>query len=150
MGHTYANLLVHVVFSTKGRRPTIRETFRQRLQEYLAGVARAEFGRALKIGGTENHVHGLLSVSTDTSMGEAMRKWKSLSSGWVHRTFPGARGFAWQSGYGAFSVSQSNAMQVAEYIQNQREHHWRRTFEEEFVALLERHGIEYDPSQVWG
>ena len=114
MGHTYSNLLVHVVFGTKDRRPFIHESLRQRLHEYLAGVARHEFGRALAIGGTENHLHGLLSLRTDVSAAEAMRKWKSLSSGWVHKTFPS-----------------------------------EQTFEEEFIELLERHGIRYDPKHVW-
>ena len=102
----------------------------------MSGVARNEFGRALRIGGTENHLHGLLSLSTAVSAAEAMRKWKSLSSGWVHKTFPSASDFGWQAGYGVFSVSQSNAAAVIEYIENQREHHRTRTFEEEFVALL--------------
>jgi REP element-mobilizing transposase RayT len=149
MGHTYANVLLHVVFGTKDRVPTIRDSFRPRLHEYLGGVARAEFGRALAIGGTDNHVHGLLSIGTDLSIGEVLSKWKSLSSGWLHKTILDAAGFAWQTGYGAFSVSQSNAAKVVEYIRNQAQHHKRLTFEEEFLALLRRHGVPFDAAHVW-
>jgi REP element-mobilizing transposase RayT len=149
MGHTYANLLVHVIFSTKGRAPLIRPEWRQRLHEYLAGVARNEFGSALRIGSTENHLHGLLSLNSDVSTAEAIRKWKSLSSKWVHETFPGESIFAWQTGYAAFSVSKSNAEAVARYIDQQEDHHRTTTFEEEFIAFLQRHGIDYDPKYVF-
>ena len=148
MGHTYSNLLIHVIFSTKDRSPVIDETIRQRLHEYMAGVARKEFGRALCIGGMADHVHGLLSLRTDVSVAEAMCKWKSLSSGWVHKTFPSHQQFGWQSGYAAFSVSHSMKERVARYIQDQEQHHRVRSFEEELVALLEAHGVQYDPQYL--
>jgi REP element-mobilizing transposase RayT len=149
VGHTYSSLLVHVVFSTKGRRPVIHDSFRQRIYEYMGGIARGEFGRALVVGGTANHVHGLLSMNAATSVAEAMRKWKSLASGWVHEQIPQAADFAWQEGYGAFSVSQSAAAKVMQYIEHQEEHHKKWTFEEEFLALLGRHGIGYDRERIW-
>jgi REP element-mobilizing transposase RayT len=149
MGHTFASVYVHVVFSTKERASLIAEPWRVRLYEYMAGVAREEFGRAISLGGTENHLHGLLSIGTDNSIGEIMAKWKALSSGWAHKTLPKAAGFAWQSGYGVFSVSRSNMDKVVSYIEGQAEHHKTRTFEEEFVALLKRHGIPYDPRRLW-
>ena len=149
MSHTYSCLLVHAVFSTKERRLTIHESFRQRLYEYMGGIARHEFGRSLVVGGTADHVHGLLSIRPAVSVAEAMRQWKSLSSKWVHDTFPQRGDFAWQEGYGAFSVSPSNADAVERYIRGQEAHHKRMTFQEEFVALLKRHGIEYDPATVW-
>jgi putative transposase len=149
MGHTFTNLVTHVVFSTKHRQPLIHDSFRQRLHEYMAGFARKEFRGSLSVGGTENHVHGLIVLPTDISMAEAMKKWKGLTSKWVHETFPAEADFAWQEGYGAFSVSQSNVHQVATYIEQQPQHHKKLTFEEEFIALLERHGIEYDPRYVW-
>ena len=149
MGHTYSNILIHAVFSTKDRRPIILPEFEGRLWQYLCGLARKEFGVALRVGGTENHIHALLSLRTDASVAEAMRKWKSLSSGWLHKTVPAAAEFAWQVGYGAFSVSQSNVDAVVNYIANQKEHHRHKTFEEEFIAFLERHGVKYDPKHVW-
>jgi len=149
MGHTYANLLAHVVFSTKDRHPMILDDFRERLHEYLSGVARKEFGRVLKIGGMPDHLHAILSLRTDVSIAEAMRKWKSLSSGWIHKTFPGNDAFAWQAGYGAFSVSQSNIADVTAYIERQAEHHRTMTFQEEFIAFLKRHDLPYDLAHIW-
>ncbi|HUU93459.1 MAG TPA: IS200/IS605 family transposase [Phycisphaerae bacterium] len=149
MGHTYSNLLFHVVFGTKERRPLIHDSFRERLHQYMSGMARNEFRGALAIGGTNNHLHGLIVLPTSISVAEAMRKWKGLSSKWLHETFPSERDFGWQDGYGAFTVSKSNVPEVAAYIERQAEHHKRITFEDEFIALLERHGIEYDPQYVW-
>jgi putative transposase len=148
MGHTYANILLHVIFSTKDRARLISGDLQPRLYEYMAGAARKEFGRALDIGGTEDHVHAILSLRTDISVAEAMQKWKSLSSGWTHKTFSEHRAFAWQAGYGAFSVSQSAIDAVRAYIAGQAEHHRRVTFEEELRAFLDRHGIPYDPAHV--
>ena len=150
VGHTYANLLIHAVFSTKERRPSIHDSFRPRLFAYLSGLARNEFRGALAVGGTANHAHGLIVLAPNTSVADAMRKWKAISSKWVHETFPDEADFAWQEGYGAFSVSPSNVPQVAAYIAKQAEHHRKMTFEDEFIALLKRHGIEYDPRYVWG
>lgn len=148
-GHTYSNILLHIIFSTKERRPTIQTAFRDRLFEYLGGIAREEFGRALRVGGTENHVHGLIVLRPSISVSDAMMKWKSLSSGWLHETFPGAGEFGWQNGYGAFSVSESNAKRVIQYIDGQAAHHKEVSFEDEFIRFLERHGIQYDPRYVW-
>lgn len=127
----------------------MHDSFRPRLFEYLSGIARNEFRGALAVGGTDNHVHGLLVLAPDTGVAEAMRGWKALSSKWVHETFPNEADFSWQEGYGAFSVSQSNVSQVASYIEQQAEHHKKMTFEEEFVALLKRHNIAYDLQYVW-
>jgi REP element-mobilizing transposase RayT len=149
MGHTYSNLLIHVIFSTKDRRPIIRADFSQRLHKYLGGLARQEFGKAIKVGGTEDHIHGLISTRTDVALAQAMSRWKSLSTGWIHKTIAGAADFAWQGGYGAFSVSQSNAVAVIAYIEKQAEHHARQTFAEEFIELLQRHQVEFDPNHVW-
>jgi len=149
MGHTYANLIFHVVFSTKERRPLIHDSFRPRLFEYMSGLARNEFRGALAVGGTDNHVHGLLVLAPDTGVADAMRGWKALSSKWVHETFPGEADFGWQESYGAFGVSQSNVPQVAGYIEQQAEHHKKISFEDEFLALLKRHNIAYDPRYVW-
>jgi putative transposase len=149
MGHTYTNLLVHVIFSTKDRQPCITPQLQPRLYEYLGGLARGEFGVALQVGGTSDHVHGLLSLRPDVSVSHAMNRWKSLSSGWIKRTFPDVSEFAWQEGYGAFTVSRSQSAKVDQYIRSQAEHHRRRSFQEEFIEFLEKHGIEYDPRTIW-
>lgn len=148
MGHTYTNILVHVIFSTKDRAQSLVDDLRPRLYEYMAGIARHEFGRALDIGGTADHVHAVLSLRSDVPVAEAMRKWKSLSSGWIHQTFPQYAMFAWQPGYGAFSVSQSALLNVRAYIARQAEHHRRASFEEELRAFLDRNGIPYDPAHM--
>ena len=149
MAHTFSNILVHVVFSTKERQPTIRDAFRERLWSYMGGVAKNEFGAARAIGGTEDHVHALLSLNTTTSVAKALERWKSVASGWVHKNVAEAASFAWQNGYGAFSVSESNTAAVVEYIRNQAEHHRRRSFKQEFIALLKKHKIDYDPGHVF-
>ena len=150
MGHTYSNLLIHVIFSTKDRRPLILRPHAERLYAYMAGIARKEFGWAIKIGGMPDHLHALLRIGTEMSVGEAVSKFKSLSSGWAHKTVPELRDVFWQAGYGAFSVSKSNVSSVVSYIERQEEHHKVRTFDEEFIAFLQRHGVEYDPEHVWG
>jgi len=149
MGHTYANILIHVIFSTKERRPIIRPDFSERLREYLCGLARQEFGKAIKVGGTADHMHGLISLRTDIASSHAMSRWKSLSTSWIRKTIAGAGEFAWQSGYGAFSVSPSNADSVITYIASQPEHHARQTFQEEFIEFLRRHEVDFDPDHVW-
>ena len=159
MGHTYSQLLIHAVFSTRERQPIIAASFRQRLYEYMSGIARQEFGAAIRLGGAADHVHGLIRLNTSVSVAEAMNRWKSLSSGWVNETFaPGiAPGFApgaanrfhWQTGYGAFSVSQSGAEQVIRYIENQEAHHRVVSFQEEFITFLAKHEVQYDPKTIW-
>jgi len=126
----------------------IRPEHEQRLYEYMSGIADHEIGSAIKIGGVADHLHTLLSLNTDVSVAHAMNRLKSLSSGWLKRTFPALSDFAWQAGYGAFSVSRSNQDQVARYIANQKEHHRRMQFREEFAAFLQRHGIAFDPAQL--
>jgi REP element-mobilizing transposase RayT len=116
-----------------------------RLWPYLGGIARENRMRALAIGGTADHVHALLSLPGMMSFAKAVQLIKGGSSKWVHDTFPEHRAFEWQEGYGAFSVSISQMDNTVAYIQNQKEHHRKKTFKEEFRELLDKHGIEYDP-----
>ena len=116
----------------------------------MAGIARKAFGRILEIGGTADHVHALVSIRTGVSVAEAIRKLKSLSSGWVHATFPDEAAFGWQAGYGAFTVSESSAESVVQYIRKQEKHHERQTFSEEFEALLRKHGIDPESGRKIG
>ena len=149
MPHTYANLLVHVIFGTKDRRPTITAELRPRLLAYMGGVVRAVGGTPAIVNGTDDHVHILLGLPVTKAVADVLRVVKANSSRWAHETFPARRDFAWQSGYGAFSVSQSNAAAVHAYIAEQEEHHRRMSFQEEYVAFLKRHGIAYDERYVW-
>ncbi len=149
MEHSFDYLQYHVIFSTKGRGSLIQEEFRQRLFEYAAGVARKEFGAAIAMNATNNHVHALLSIKPTVTVSAAIGKFKSLTSGWINRTFKLPSKFAWQRGYGAFVVSESLKKSVERDIALQAEHHRKVTFEQEFVEFLKRHNIPFDPGNMW-
>jgi len=149
MSHSYTNLLYHIVFATKDRRPWVDAAVAERLHPYLGAGVRGEQGTALAINGTADHVHILARLRQDQALSEVVRAIKANSSKWVHGTFRSHRTFAWQTGYGAFSVSESQAARVAAYIRDQERHHRRRTFEEEFRDLLKRNGIPFDPDRLW-
>jgi len=149
MAHSYASLLTHAVFSTKDRAPLIADALRERLFPYLGGIARRLEVGALTVGGTADHVHVLLSLPPTRCVADVLRDLKANSSRWIHETWPDRRAFARQTGYGAFSVSESNREGVLRYIREQERHHRRRTFKEEFLALLERHHIPYDEQYIW-
>ena len=149
MPQSFGSLQVHLVFSTKGREPWIVPEIAQRLYDYIGGTLRGNKCTLLDAGGMPDHVHLLISMSREMSAADLARIVKSSSSKWIHDTFPNMGYFAWQAGYGAFSVSQSNAPQVKGYIANQEEHHRRMSFQDEFRALLRRHEIEFDERYVW-
>jgi REP element-mobilizing transposase RayT len=146
---TYTNLLYHIVFSTKDRIPLINEEFQEELYRYIGGIIRAEGGIQLEIGGVSDHVHMLTKIKPAIAVSEMLAKIKANSSKWLNDHKMKMRKFGWQEGYGAFTVSESQVPTVREYIRNQEEHHRKQTYQEEFVALLERHGIEYDPRYLW-
>jgi REP element-mobilizing transposase RayT len=150
MSHTYSNLLSHVVFSTKDRKPIIDGELKPRLLGYIHGIATESKAKVLSLNAMPDHVHLLLELPPTLSLSDSMRVLKTNSSRWVHETWGSKRGFAWQTGYGAFSVSRSNVHAVANYIETQKIQHRKRTFEEEFVELLVKHGIECDPEFVLG
>ena len=145
MSHAYVSNLMHCTFSTKNRVPIIDFELEDRLWPYLGGIARENRMKALAIGGTADHLHALLSLPGMTSFAKAVQLIKGGSSKWVHDTFPKHRTFEWQEGYGAFSVSMSQKDKTIAYIENQKEHHRKKTFQEEFRELLDKHGMEHDP-----
>ena len=149
MAHTFTNLLYHIIFSTKDRRPQITPELMPDLQAYLGGIVRQLGGVAIEIGGVEDHVHILAKLKPTVTISESLNKIKSNSSGWVHETKPASSGFAWQEGYGAFTVSESQVDLVRQYIRNQEEHHRKQSFHEEYIEFLKRHEVEYDPRYVW-
>jgi len=148
MPSTHLSLHYHVVFSTKDRRPLIAPEWRDRLHAYLGGVVRNLDGVAESVGGVEDHVHLLLGLRATHCLSDLVRDVKSVSSRWVHEEIHLA-GFAWQEGYGAFTVSASQRETVGDYIARQEEHHRHRTFQEEYVALLRRCGVEFDERYLW-
>ena len=145
MAHTYSSLLVHCIFSTKDRRDLISEP--ERLWRYLGGTARAKQIRLIAIGGTTNHVHLLLDLPPTLPLAKALQDLKGNSSHWLNTQ---RRPFAWQQGYGAFAVSESQKQAVIEYIDRQPEHHRKWSFEQEFVTLLRKCGISFDSNFVFG
>jgi REP element-mobilizing transposase RayT len=140
---TYTQLHYHVVFSTKGREPTITPDIRERVWEYLGGFVRGERGIPIHVGGTADHVHMLFTLRQDVALSDFVRQLKSVSSGWVRDTFAGSR-LWWQTGYGAFTVSHSALDRVRRYIAGQEEHHRERSFQDEFRLLLKRHGVVFE------
>lgn len=148
MSRTFTNLLTHIIFSTKDREPLVVPEVKAELYAYLGGLTRELKGKAYGINGTADHVHVLVALPPVVSISEAMRFIKSNSSGWIHDKWP-RRAFAWQLGYGAFSVSKSNVPGVLKYIANQEAHHRRSTFKEEFVDFLRRHEIDYDERYIF-
>jgi REP element-mobilizing transposase RayT len=117
---------------------------RERLWPYLSGIARENKMKALAIGGAADHVHMLISLPATLSIAKALQLLKGNSSKWIHETFPKLRSFEWQEGYGAFSIAVSGIEATVAYIRNQAEHHRTRSFREEFRAMLQRHGFDYD------
>jgi REP element-mobilizing transposase RayT len=148
MSHTYVSDLIHCVFSTKNRRNLIKPEIQPDLWSFIGGIARKSGFKTLMVGGTENHVHILLSLTATIPLAKAMQLIKGASSHWMNETH--AKDFAWQEGYGAFTVGISQKADTISYIQSQPEHHRNRSFEEEFVAFLKKHEVVYDPQYVWG
>jgi REP element-mobilizing transposase RayT len=135
------------VFSTKGRAKLISTELQKKLWPYMAGIARHHGFEAIKIGGFDDHAHALLLLPATLTVAKAAQILKSCSSKWLNETL---KGFTWQEGYGSFSVSASHTDAVFRYIENQAAHHAQRGFEEEFLELLEKYGVKYDPVHVLG
>ena len=147
MAQTCGNVVVHLIFSTKLRQPLIPSDIRSDLFAYLGGIVRELRGTALIINGTCDHVHVLMRIRPAQSIAEIARIVKTNSSGWIRKK--GHKEFAWQAGYGVFSVSESNVPAVTKYIATQEEHHRTRSFQEEFVAFLKKNKVVYDERYIW-
>ena len=146
--HSFVSIHVHCVWSTKNRDPSLHSKLRERLWPYLGGIARENKMKALAIGGAADHVHIVLSLPATLSVAKMVQLLKGNSSKWIHETFSEMRSFEWQEGYGAFSIGVSAIDATKAYIRNQAEHHRRRTFGEEFEAMLRRHGFDFDESML--
>ena len=148
VGHSYTNLLYHIVFSTKERRPLITADYEVRLYDYIGGTVRDLGGVSLALNGAEDHVHLLAKLRADRALSDVLRKLKANASGWMHRVFPRLEDFNWQQGYGAFTVSQSNVREVTEYIARQKQHHQKISFRDEFIKFLIANQIEFDERYI--
>jgi REP element-mobilizing transposase RayT len=150
MANTYTSLYYHIVFSTKNRVAWLKPEIEERVWAYIGGIARHHRITAIQIGGIENHIHALVLAPPILAPSQMAQYLKGDSSKWIHEEFPDLRGFAWQEGYGAFTVSKANVEGAVRYIQNQREHHQTQTFQEEYLEFLQRQGIAYDERYLWG
>jgi REP element-mobilizing transposase RayT len=149
MPQSLSSILVHLVFSTKNREPYITAEIEPELHAYVAAVFRECHSPALTVNGTANHLHTLFTLSRTITVAEIVEEVKKRSSKWVKTKGGVHRNFQWQTGYGAFSVSQSNVAAVKKYIAGQKEHHRRKSFEEEYRSILEKYGVAYDERYVW-
>jgi REP element-mobilizing transposase RayT len=149
MPQSLSKILLHIVFSTKNRIPHIAETIRPRLHAYLAGACRAQGCEAFRMGGTEDHVHIACSLPRTLTVSKLLEEIKVSSSAWFKTQAPECRTFAWQAGYGAFSLGQSQLPQLLRYIDGQVEHHRTRSFQQEFLDLLRHYETECDERYVW-
>ena len=150
MANTYTALHYHIIFSTKNRKPWLVPDIEQRVWAFIGGIARTHNMTALQVGGVEDHVHALVIAPPTIAPFQIAQFLKGESSKWIHEEFPSLRNFGWQDGYGGFTVSKSNLPDVISYIQNQRDHHRKRTFREEYLGFLHNNGIEYDERYLWG
>jgi len=147
MPHTYAQNTVHIIFSTKDRRKSIPKEFQPSLWAYIAGICKNHAIFTQAIGGAADHIHLLVELPQSLPLAKAVLTIKSNSSRWAHAQ---NHKFAWQEGYAAFSVSASLVPAVVRYIQNQEAHHKKMPFDAEFLALLKKHGVSFDPKFALG
>lgn len=141
---SFVSCMMHCVFATKRRERWLSADLRERLWPYLAGIARENDIRAVAIGGVEDHVHLLVSLPSTMTIAKAMQLLKGNSSKWIHETFPHMRAFAWQGGYGAFSIGVSGVEATTQYIKQQEEHHRKVSFRDEFIVMLSKHQIAFE------
>ena len=149
MPQSLSKVILHIIFSTKNREPWLDSAVRPRMHAYLATICRDLGGEALRVGGVADHVHIVTTLPRTLSQAELIEQIKKISSKWIKTIDTRYRGFLWQRGYGAFSVSPSQLDAVLQYVETQQEHHRTRTFHEEFRDLLRRHGVNFDERYVW-
>jgi REP element-mobilizing transposase RayT len=149
MAGKHISLLVHFTWSTAGREPWLEANMRDGLYSYIGGIMNNKKARLISAGGMFDHIHLYASLPSTLSVANFVNAVKSNSSRWIHESFPRLRNFAWQEGYGAFSVSKSEQERVIKYISNQEKHHRKRSFKQELITLLDKHEIEYDERYLW-
>ncbi|MGH9940923.1 MAG: IS200/IS605 family transposase [Pyrinomonadaceae bacterium] len=149
MAQTLVSLLVHIVFSTKHREDLITPSVESHLYAYLGGIAKEQQGRLLAAGGITNHVHLLVSQSKTVALSDLLEEMKKSCSKWIKTQGPEFGRFHWQDGYGAFTIGASQVPAVRAYLARQKEHHRTQSFQDEFIALLGKYGVEYDERYLW-
>ena len=149
MSQSLSLVIVHVIFSTKERRPLLESAMRARAHAYLATVARSVGCECYRVGGVEDHVHLAIRLSRTITIANLVEELKTSSSKWMKAHKGAFSRFSWQRGYGCFSIGPRDLKALVEYIDGQQEHHRKRTFQEEFRALLKKYGVEFDEAYVW-
>jgi putative transposase len=149
MPQSLSFLLVHIVFSTKDRSPVLDPSLRSALHAYLATVARNAECECYRVGGVEDHVHLAIRLSRTITTAKLVEELKTSSSKWLKEQSPALANFAWQRGYGVFSVGPSDLDALRRYIDCQEEHHRTRTFQKEYRTFLAKYGVEYQERYVW-
>jgi len=149
MAHTHLNLLYHIIFSTKNREPWLMGEIKERIYPYMAATLRNFKAETILINGVPDHVHILCRLRATHSVAEVVRTLKRDTSVWVRKSFR-RTAFAWQEGYGAFTVGASQKKSIHQYIAQQEEHHRKSSFQEEYLTMLKKSGIKYDERFVWG
>ncbi len=149
MAQSLSKILLHLVFTTKYRHPWITDDVSEGLHALIATTCRSLGSEAYRVGGTEDHVHVACTLPRTLTVSKLLEELKSHSSGWIKQQSPACEDFAWQAGYGAFSLGQSKLSALIRYIDNQREHHAFLSCQEEVVALLDHYGVEYDIRFLW-
>jgi putative transposase len=150
MANTYSQCFYHFVFSTKERARFIFPDIEERVWAYIGGIAKNHQMSAVQVGGIEDHLHALVMAKPKWAPSGIAQLLKGESSKWIHEEFSDLRRFGWQDGYAAFTVSKSIVPRVVEYILDQRIHHSTKSFEDEYVELLQLHGVEYDDRYLFG
>ncbi len=144
MGNSYISCYVHYVFSTKNHEKWLKSYIRENLSPYIGGICRKNNLKLIKAGGVDDHLHLLVSLPSTITIAKAIQYIKGGSSRWIHETFDNMKDFAWQEGYGGFTIGVSQIDQTKKYIANQEEHHRIKTFREEFIDILNYHGIDFE------
>ena len=149
MANTYSQIYLHVVFAVEGRQNLIRPEHNDELQKYITGIVSGRKQKLIAINNMPDHVHLLVGLQPDVALSDLVRDIKAGSSGLIKRQRWVAGRFSWQEGFGAFSHSRSQLDTVIRYIQNQQKHHAKKTFRQEYVELLEKFGVDYDPRYIF-
>ena len=149
MPQSLGKVILHIIFSTKNREPWLGSNVRPRMHGYLATMCRELGADLVHVGGVADHVHIVTTLPRTVSQAQMIERIKKTSSKWIKALDARYRGFFWQRGYGAFSVSPSQLEAVLQYIDGQHEHHRTRTFQEEYRELLRKHGVDFDERYVW-
>jgi len=149
MGQSLVKNYLHISFSTKYRQKLIRESVENDLYSYMGGICKGLDCVPIKIGGYDDHIHILCMLSKKVTIIKLLEEVKSHSSKWIKTIDPGLQNFYWQDGYGAFSVNPAETETVIKYISNQRVHHQKLTFQDEYRALLKKYKVDYDERWVW-